>query len=39
MFSKIFNSLLPINVKDNHPIKVIKIKDIKISKPGISKGR
>ena len=39
MFSKIFTNLLPINVRDNHPIKVIKRSDIKISKPGISKGR
>ena len=32
-------NLLPIKVKDNQPINVIKIKAIKISRPGISYGK
>ena len=36
---KISKNFFPKNDKDNHPIKVIINNEIKISTPGISKGR
>ena len=36
---KIFNNLFPRKDKDIQPIKVIKNKDINISRPGISYGK
>ena len=34
----IFNNLFPIKERDSHPINVIRIFDMAISKPGISYG-